>query len=120
MFFKMSVNSNSWLGKYCFFSRASKTDFHMEGITRTCFANEVENDPFLSNLLSFFFFFNWERLCLGCARKHDVLIIWRVHVAAPIRIFIISIMLVCTMNTSIFSNFFLNNLFLSRRQNNEI
>lgn len=67
-----------------------------------------------------FFFFNWERLCLGCARKHDVLIIWRVHVAAPIRIFIISIMLVCTMNTSIFSNFFLNNLFLSRRQNNEI
>ena len=56
MFFKMSVNSNSWLGKYCFFSRASKTDFHMEGITRTCFANEVENDPFLSSLLSFFFF----------------------------------------------------------------
>ena len=40
--------------------------------------------------------------------------------AAPIRIFIISIMLVCTMNTSIFSNFLLNNLFLSRRQNNEI
>ena len=91
----------------------------MEGITRTCFANEVENDPFLSSLLSFFFF-NWERLCLGCARKHDVLIIWRVHVAAPIRIFIGSIMLVCRMNTSIFSNFFLNNLFLSRRQNNEI
>ena len=55
MFFKMSVNSNSWLGKYCFFSRASKTDFHMEGITRTCFANEVENDPFLSSLLSLFF-----------------------------------------------------------------
>lgn len=53
-----------------------------------------------------FFFFNWERLCLGYARKHDVLIIWRVHVAAPIRIFISSIMLVCTMNTSIFSNFF--------------
>ena len=40
--------------------------------------------------------------------------------AAPISIFISSIMLVCTMNTSIFSIFFLNNLFLSCRQNNEI
>ena len=52
-----------------------------------------------------FFFLNGERLCLGCARKHDVLIILRVDVAAPIRFFVSS-MLVCTMNTSIFSIFF--------------
>lgn len=60
----------------------------MEGITRTCFANEVGKD------------------CLRCARKHVVLITWRLDVAAPIKFFVSS-MLVCTMNTSIFSIFFL-------------
>ena len=60
----------------------------MEGITRTCFANEVGKD------------------CLRCAEKHVVLIVWRLDVAAPIKFFVSS-MLVCTMNTSIFSIFFL-------------
>ena len=119
LFFKMSVSSKSWLGRQCFFSCKwnwfSHGRYHSNLFCKWSWEWPISIQPFVV-----FFFLNWERLCLGCARKYDVLIIWRVHVATPIRIFISSIILVCTMNTSIFSNFFLNNLFFSRRQNNEI
>lgn len=51
------------------------------------------------------FFLVQIKLIFPCAQKYDVFMIWRVDVAAPVKFFVSS-MLVCTINTSIFSIFF--------------